>query len=317
MIRKAIRKAIVAGSFYPSDQAQLNKMLEKTFLGKFGPGMLPKGKAERKCDDAGKGKGADTGEASIVIVPHAGYIYSGQCAAHAYAALKNADCFVILGTNHSGYGNADFLLSHEDFETPLGIVKNDIELGEVLLQKCKEKNIDTAFDDAAHGLEHSIEVQLPFLQFIYKTKTLRILPVIVNRHNLNRHNKRSCEIFKMFARCIIEAAKKIRRSICFIASSDFTHYGAAYGFLPFPPQEARKKLYQLDKKAIDAILDLDTERFLEIAQSTTICGAGAIAIAIEAAKILKRKGKLLSYYTSADIVGNYSTAVGYAAISFS
>jgi hypothetical protein len=94
-----------------------------------------------------------------------------------------------------------------------------------------------------------------------------------------------------------------------------THYGPSYGFLPFV-ENVKEKLYDLDRKAIDQILKLNARSFLEIAKQTTICGAGPIAMMILAAKELgAKKGELLSYYTSGDVIGDYRNAVGYASLA--
>lgn len=296
-----MRKATAAGSFYPAEKEFLEKQIKESFLGNLGPKSLPPKKK---------------GEAVIgTIVPHAGYVYSGQCAAHAYKAIAEAekqDTFIVLGTNHTGYTESNFAISTQDFETPLGIVENDKEFSKLLLESgSKGKRFsagETAGDKMAHQYEHSIEVQLPFLQFILKQ--FKIVPIIVMPHM-------TYESYKDFAKLIIDTAKKLKRNICVIASSDFTHFGMAYGFFPFS-SDVKENLYKLDKDSIDSILEFNTKEFLAKAQETTICGAGAIALCIEICKQLKSKNaKLLKYYTSGDLSGDYNTAVGYASISFS
>ncbi len=278
-----MRKPVAAGTFYPSDEKELLEEITYSFTSKFGFGSL---------DSYGKAVGA--------IVPHAGYVYSGPCASHAYSSLKkDINTVVIFGTNHTGLGES-IALSDEVWMTPLGKVKPDTSFIEGL----KEEGFKV--DNTAHKFEHSIEVQLPFLQFKYKN--FLIVPICVShRASLNE--------VKKLAKAVIKLSNS--RTI-YLASSDFTHYGYNYGFLPFvgSREEVRTQLYNLDKRAIFAIENLDTKTFLNIANQTTICGTNAIVTMIELAKIKKLKPRLLQYYTSGDLLGDYSNAVGYAAIVF-
>ncbi len=293
-----MRRAIVAGSFYPTNKEALEKQIKESFLGNLGPKSLP--------SKIGKGK------IFGVIVPHAGYVYSGQCAAHAYKAIAESekpDTFVILGTNHTGYAESGFAVSSQDFETPLSIVRNDKEFSELLISAKKTRFSigETAGDKMAHQYEHSIEVQLPFLQFIFQDK-FKIVPIICQI--------RSYESYEEFAKLLVGTVRKLKRKICIIASSDFTHFGMNYGFFPFSI-DIKESLYKLDRDAINSVLKFKTTNFLEKAEKTTICGAGAIASCIEICKQLKsKKAELLKYYTSGDISGDYNNAVGYASIEF-
>jgi AmmeMemoRadiSam system protein B len=263
-----IRKPIVAGQFYPIDKAELEKQV-KSFI-------------KRKPDNSIK----------AAIVPHAGYIFSGKCAGKIYSLLPASETYIILGVNHNALGK-DIALSLENFETPLGEVKNDIELGKEILKKL---NIEE--DNNPHKYEHSIEVQLPFLQIIQKD--LKIVPIILKNYSLN-----TC---KNLAKIIADSANKLKKKTFIIASSDFTHAGPSYGF---------SGSIEIDKKAIDEILKLNSKTFLQVANTTTICGAGAIATIIETSKLLgAKKAKLLSYYTSAEIMPS-ENKVGYASIAFS
>jgi hypothetical protein len=286
-----LRKAIVAGSFYPADKKEL-----QTQIGDF----LEKVAYTKSKNIYG------------VIAPHAGYSYSGQCAAYAYKAIaeaKKVDTFIILGTNHTGYAESNFAVSTQDFETPLGIIKNDKEFSNLLVSaKGTRFSIgETAGDKLAHQQEHSIEVQLPFLQFTLCDK-FKILPIICQQQ--------AYENYVDFSRLLVKTAEKLERKICVIASSDFTHYGMAYGFMPFSTN-VKENLYNLDGKAIDLILKFKTAEFLNYSAKTTICGAAAIASAMEICRLLgSKKAKLLKYYTSGDIVNDYGNAVGYASVVF-
>jgi AmmeMemoRadiSam system protein B len=147
------RKAAYAGQFYERNEQALDKQIAECFEDKNGPGSLPLSKRN--------------GKIKAIIAPHAGYVYSGPCAAWAYkeiAETEFADIYIILGPNHSGSGNA---ISMEGYETPFGVARVDQEFVKALL----EKNDEIKIDEEAHAQEHSIEVQIPFLQFATKDNT--------------------------------------------------------------------------------------------------------------------------------------------------
>jgi len=262
-----VRKAIVAGQFYPLDKTELKKTIGKCI--------------QRKPNQAIR----------AAIVPHAGYFFSGKCAGHVYSILPNAETYVLLGVNHNSIGK-DIALSLEDFETPLGKIKNDIRLGQEIL-----KILQIEADNSAHNYEHSIEVQLPFLQ--QTQKNFKIVPIILKNYNL--------ETCKSLAKVIFDVSKKLKRKIICLASSDFTHTGPAY-MLDVD--------IKIDKQAIDEILKFNSKKFLSIVEKTSICGSGAIATTIEYIKLLEiKKAELLCYYDSSEIMSGRSK-VGYAAIAF-
>jgi len=279
------RNPVVAGQFYPPGFDELDKQLNECFYSKFGPGDLPVKKR--------------TKETVGIISPHAGYMFSGPCATSAYkevAESKFPETFIMLGLSHSGFGTC---LSLEDWKTPLGIVKNDKEL---------QKAIGLPVDEEAHSSEHSIEVQIPFLQFANKDRLndIRIAPIIASPDMR----------FKEIADTIFDAINKTERKVMIITSSDFTHYGLNYGYLPFK-EDVKENMYSLDKGAIKLIESLDPDKFLDYAGETraTICGKFPIAVSLELCKKLgAKKASLLRYYTSGDVVNDYSNAVGYASI---
>lgn len=281
-----IRKPVVAGMFYESDKELLKKQIEGCFYSRFGPGDLPKDKPDKQILG--------------IISPHAGYIYSGMCAAHGYKELaecRKPDVFILLGLSHQGYGSC---VSLEDWETPLGIAKNDKEFGKELMTNTGLKQ-----DENAHSQEHSIEVQIPFLQYIFK-ENLKILPIIISK---DRN-------YEQLAKQIVRTIKDSKKEVCIIASSDFTHYGINYGYVPFR-DNVKRNIYDLDNNAIKQIKSMDAYKFLNYADETgaTICGKYPVALLIELCRLMnKGKVKLLKYYTSADIINDYSSAVGYASI---
>lgn len=274
-----MREAVVAGSFYDQDPGSLREQIKNCFLSKFGPGKLP-GKAAK--------------ETKGVICPHAGYVYSGPCAAHSYKAVaesKKPDLFIILGLSHSGYGSC---VSLEDWRTPLGIAKIDKDFGKLLVKNGLEQN------EAAHEEEHSIEVQVPFLQYILED--FKFVPIIVSDYAA--------------ANAVKKAVGQSGKKVMFIASSDFTHYGSSYGYIPFKT-DVKNKMYALDAGAIEQIKMIDAKGFLDYLKKTgaTVCGKMPISAMLGC--IEAKKAELLKYYTSADISGNdYSMAVGYASIRF-
>jgi len=285
-----VRSPIVAGMFYEDDPEKLKKQIERCFFNnKFGPGSLPLKERNKKIIG--------------IIAPHAGYQFSGMGQAWGYKELAEselADTYIVLGTNHTGIGRSCTLL--DDFDTPLGIVRTDTEFA--------QKLIDSGFiiqNKEVHNKEHSIEVQLPFLQFVNEGKEFKILPIAVS-HNTN---------YELFGKKIIETAKELNRKICLICSSDFTHFGVNYAYMPFS-ENIKDNLEKLDKGAIEFIQKLDAWLFLNYVDETgaTICGRDAIATMISACNAIggKRKVKLLKYYTSGDVVNDYGNAVGYASI---
>ncbi|RLG18208.1 AmmeMemoRadiSam system protein B [Nanoarchaeota archaeon] len=285
-----MRKPVVAGQFYNAEKDGLLKEIEECFLSDFGVGKLP-GKSRGKKRILG------------AIVPHAGYVFSGPCASHAYYEISKVgkvDLFLILGTNHHGMGKR-VATSAIDWETPLGVCKIDKEF----VRKIVEKGI-AEVDEVAHAYEHSIEVQLPFIQFIQPD--FKFCPIIFRDLNLDECIETAENFWEVL---------KDLRSFVILASSDFTHYGPMYGYLPFL-SEVKENLYKLDREMIDLILNLEFEEFFKkvYGEGRTICGWLPITVLLILMKKFGAKGKLLKYYTSGDVVKDYSNAVGYASIVF-
>lgn len=282
-----VRTSVVAGMFYEEDKEKLNQQIEKCFMSKFGPKELPSDRNKRIIG---------------IIAPHAGYSYSGAGQAYSYKELGEAeiaDVYIILGTAHMGFPKA--ALTTESFETPFGVLEVDKEFADKLIEKKA-----VVSDKYPHVREHSIEVQLPFLQFVNKDRKFKILPIVVGQDT----------DYEKLGKVIANISKELNRKIVLICSSDFTHYGANYGFIPFK-DNVKENMYKLDKDAIKWIEKFDAWSFLDYIKETgaTICGAYAIAVFIEACKALGGKEvKLLNYYTSGDVVNDYDTAVGYGSL---
>ncbi len=283
-----MRKATFAGQFYPASQAALDKALEQAFLGERGPGSLPPRKHDRHVLAA--------------IVPHAGYDFSGQAAAwayHAIAATETPDLFIILAPNHH---SAESGTTTEPVETPLGMVRVDQAFVRGLVEKGT-----IGLDDQIMPAEHSVEVQLPFLQFILKDglEKLKIAPLLI-----------SADIdLKQLALDIKETLVEQNKKAIFIVSSDFTHHGPQYHYQRFN-QDAAAKIYDLDAQMIELIKERNAAEFAEFVdkEMATVCGALPIQLLLMLLKPCE--AKLEQYYTSGDVLDDYKNSVSYAAIVF-
>jgi AmmeMemoRadiSam system protein B len=195
-----MRKPAVAGSFYPGSLAGLQRQIEDCFKHPLGPGALP-----------GEGKPVERHTLGLVS-PHAGYIYSGPVAANGFfwiAAEKRPGTVVIVGPNHRGLGAAVAVGRERTWQTPLGTVEVDVGMGEAIVAAGHWAK----WDDLAHSMEHSLEVQVPFLQYIYGSE-FRIVPIAMLRQEL--------EIAQDLGRAIAATLKG--KDGLVIASSDFSHY---------------------------------------------------------------------------------------------
>jgi MEMO1 family protein len=273
------RKPAVADVFYPADAKALSGLVEN---------FLKKAHADRNA----------SGRALSVVAPHAGYVYSGQVAAYSYAALAEShkkrkfDSLVIVGPNHTGRGEP-ISVSMQDWETPLGTVRNDAALSRRIIDHSEL----VSEDEDAHEEEHSVEVQLPFVQV-----ALGDVPCV-----FVCMGDQSPESAELLCRAILSAAKGIRRNVAVVASSDFDHYE--------PASVAKGK----DLPAIEAIGKLDVSKFngLLAGSGDTACGYGPISVAAGFAKECGAKeGRLLKYANSGDATKDYSSVVAYASIAF-
>ena len=276
-----VRPPSQAGAFYEARFDALKKQIEQCFLHKFGPGHLPTVQLQ--------------GPRNIVslISPHAGYIFSGSTAAKAYFELAldgKPELFIIIGPNHTGFGSGVSIMLEGIWQTPFGDVLIDTEAATEI--QASSNYID--IDDVANLYEHSIEVQLPFLQYVYG-ENVNFVPICMMMQDL--------EVSQDVGKAVGKAISK--RNAVVIASTDLTHY---------KPQKVAKEKDQL---VIDAILELNEKHLQDVVEDNRIgmCGVGPTSAAIVAAKMLgAKKAKLLSYKTSGDITGDFSRVVGYASI---
>ncbi|MDP8263604.1 MAG: AmmeMemoRadiSam system protein B [Candidatus Ancaeobacter aquaticus] len=265
------RLPAVAGQFYPDTEKLLKIEIEKYI-------------------DPKKDKSNVIG----VMSPHAGYMCSGMVAGQLFSEIHVPDTVIILGPNHRGLGSDYAIMSEGQWQTPLGTV----DIDQTLAYKIREKCSYIKEDEDAHRHEHSLEVQVPFLQYV--KKDVRIVPICIGGYDE--------EVFECVGKCIAESIKETESKVLIIASSDMTHYESA--------EAAKEK----DEMALQAILKLDEKKMLHTVSdyNITMCGYAPTAIMLIAAKELgAKKAHLVSYMNSGDAIGDYSSVVGYAGVTVS
>lgn len=275
------RRPAVAGTFYPADRNDLIRLIESCFTHALGPGKLP-------------GSG-DAKEGLVALIsPHAGYVYSGPVASHGFLLLsgeKKPDTVIVVGPNHSGVGTDVSLYPEGRWLTPLGSIDIDGELTYSLVRRSDVFSVD----DFSHASEHSIEVQLPFLQYVLKD--FKLVPICM----LDQSKETSKKVGDAVAETVIG------KRVLLVASSDLTHYE--------PADAARKK----DEQVLSGAMALDVDRLYSTLASigSTACGYGPMTVAMRVAQKLGAKGgRLLKYANSGDIMGDNRAVVGYASAAF-
>lgn len=270
MGEKELRKPCVAGRFYPGSRASLAREVAS---------FLREGPRE---------------DAVAIICPHAGYVYSGAVAGAAYSSVNIPDRVILLGPNHTGLGPDASVMPSGTWEIPTGAVEVDAPLASKLLSSSPLFKSDLS----AHMMEHSLEVQLPFIHAV--NPGAKIAPVTVMRADA----KECEEMGKALASVVSGEAGKV----LIVVSSDMNHYE--------PDRETRVK----DAIAIKKVEGLDARGLLDAARERgiTMCGVLPAAIAIFAARALgARSARLISYATSGEVSGDMDAVVGYAAIVIS
>ena len=284
----SVRTPAVAGRFYPGRAEELlREVRDFTSTGKIS---------------------ITTGRIAAIgcVAPHAGYIYSGGVAGAVYSRLEIPERCVILCPNHTGKGHPLAIMANTTWQTPLGEVAADADMGARLLRRFPALQEDSA----AHRAEHAIEVQLPFLQAL--RPELKIVPiaigtsdfdvlrglgealadVIADRHEEDRHEEDRHE-------------EDQDEKVLIIASSDMNHY------------ESDEITRVKDHKAIERVLAMDARGLWEVVMNEDIsmCGFGPTIVMLTAAKILgATSATLVKYATSGDVSGDYESVVGYAGI---
>jgi hypothetical protein len=234
-----------------------------------------------------------------VLSPHAGLLYSGPVAGAVYSSVELPDTFVLIGPNHTGLGAPISLMASGQWETPLGTVNIDEPLAAAILAKSSRMREDTL----AHLREHSLEVQLPFIQYFKKNFT--IVPIQMLDVRLESCLEVGRAVAGAIAECGVRSAECKSNGVLIVASSDMSHYESA--------EAAKEK----DHKAIRHILDLDPEGLYRTVRDNGIsmCGFGPAVAMLTACKALgATRAELIKYANSGEASGDYKQVVGYAGI---
>ena len=275
-----VRKSPIAGSWYPGDKKQLQQQIED-YLAKAKPPTLG-------------------GRICALISPHAGIQWSGQAAACGYKLLKGQKIkrVIVLGPSHYSGFRGLATSAEEYYETPLGKIKVDKEISEALYKIALFQGPRNA-----ELQEHSLEMQLPFLQVVIGEFLL--VPLVVGELSITD-----------YAEAARVLSPYLDANTIVVASSDFTHYGYRFDYLPFK-ENPRDNLKKLDEGAAKKIIAKDFQGFLNYVDTTgaTICGTRPIGIVMKMLPA-KAQGTLLDYYTSGDLTGDFSSSVSYASIAF-
>ena len=268
-----IRQPAVAGTFYPKEPDALRRQVEDLAAGAAPP-------------PAGAG-----GAAVAILVPHAGYVYSGRIAAVTYRAVSLPRSVVVLCPNHTGRGAPIAMLDEGGWQTPLGDAPIDGGLARAVLALCRGAQVDAE----AHRREHAIEVQVPFLQVLAPDSTL--VPICVGTLDLPR--------LLDLGRALAEAIGAAGGESLIVISSDLSHY--------IPAARAERQ----DRKAIDRVLAVDPEGLHRVVleEEISMCGVAPAVAGLEAARRLGAgAGRLIAYGHSGEINGDTRSVVGYAGI---
>ena len=275
-----LRKPAVAGSFYPNNPGELTNLIENCL-------------DESGCSKISKPESFEGSDYPIhIMVPHAGYQYSGAIAAKGYCKIVQngfPEVFVILSPNHTGYGSEISVFNEGEWITPLGNVKVDEDFANSIVS-----HSDVASNDfQAHLYEHSIEVQLPFLQ--YFSNDFKIVPITMGSQSFSASND--------LAKAIYDSSEELNKSYCIIASTDLSHFNT------------QEKANKVDGFVLEDIENMNEFKLYEevIQYNITMCGYGPVMTAIAVSKMTdKHKCEILKYKTSGDVTGDLSSVVGYA-----
>ena len=262
-----LRRPAVAGRFYPAEPDKLTQSLREF--------LEP---AEQRTKPIG------------VMVPHAGYMYSGHVAGAVYARLDLPQRNIVLCPNHTGLGRPLSIMKSGAWETPLGNMQVDQEMCEALMAA------DAYLEDdaAAHRLEHALEVQLPFMQHIGGT-SVQFVPITIGTDSFERLDE--------LGRAIAKVVRNVDPGTLIVASSDMNHY------------ESDSTTRVKDRKAIDQILAMEPRGLYDIVrrEKISMCGYGPAVSMLTAAKLLgATRAELVKYATSGDVSLDYDHVVGYA-----
>jgi AmmeMemoRadiSam system protein B len=271
-----IRQPAVAGYFYQGSRSALKDQVERF--------VEPEAKKIRALG---------------IVSPHAGLIYSGPVAGAVYSRIELPGTIVLIGPNHTGLGAPVSLMTNGSWETPLGVVRINEDLAAAILSRSGR----ISEDSVAHLREHSLEVQLPFIQYLRSEFT--IVPIQMMDTRLETCMELGNAIAQAIAECEVRSAEYKAGGTLIVASSDMSHY--------VPAATAKKK----DQAAIKRILELDAQGLYYTVRDENIsmCGFGPAVAMLAACKVLgATKAELVKYANSGDVSGDYDQVVGYAGI---
>lgn len=267
--KENIRSSILAGTWYPENKRTLSKTIE---------GYL-----------SGVNAGSLKGELMAVVVPHAGYMYSGQVAAHAYARLqkRNFKRVILIGPSHKvGFRGVSVNLQ-SGYETPLGVVPVDRDLGKKII----DAHALIQWVPRAHASEHSLEIQLPFLQTVLKD--FQIVPIIMGEQDFQ-----TCSYL---SRTLVRVMKNLDGTLL-LASTDLSHF------------HNYKRARELDLNFIKRVQDFDPQGLADALFSgkCEACGGGpVITVMLTAQALGANRAAILNYANSGDVTGDHDRVVGY------
>jgi AmmeMemoRadiSam system protein B len=262
------RQPVVAGQFYPGQADELRRTVKEFLTGEKPPRS-----------------------AIGMMVPHAGYVYSGAIAGQTFSRVEIPPTVVLLGPNHTGYGSHLAVFPSGSWATPLGEAEVNADLSARIIEECP----GAIADDLAHRFEHSLEVQIPFIQV--KSPTTRIVPVCVGHSSLDS--------LLAFGEALGQVVEKTPGKVLLVGSSDMTHY------------ESAEKARDQDMKALKKILELDSDGLyhLVLTERISMCGVFPMVVLLAAAQHLgAKKGTLVHYGNSGDVTGDRAEVVGYAGV---
>ena len=265
------RAPAVAGTFYEASPERLRAQVSACFA------ENPRATAKEKFIGA--------------VVPHAGLMYSGHVAAAFYALAQLPKRYIILCPNHTGAGHYAAINREGDWRTPFGSVPIDADLSAALMSKTRL----LADDWRAHSREHSLEVQLPFLQEL--VGDFKFVPICLATHKY--------ELCQEIGNAIADVVAEQSEPVALLASSDLNHY------------QDQKTTLQKDQQAIDQVLSLDPRGLWQVIEEHDISMCGFIpttTMLVAAKKLGATSARLIKHATSGDINGDWSHVVGYAAI---
>lgn len=267
-----IRPPAVSGLFYSANTSELKRSVET---------YLRNASLENEIFNE---------DIRAIIVPHAGFIYSGQTAAYAYKAIKSKkyDAVVIVGPSHRKYFRGISLFPGDAYRTPLGEVAINKELRSEMIDEDEQ----IVLSDEGHLEEHSIEVQLPFLQLLYGD--FQFVPVIMGDQSRTYVDRLARKLENVLH----------HKNVLLIASTDLSHY--------YPYETA----VDIDKRAIDSVARYDNEELMERLEQREVeaCGGGPMVAVMQSSKLLGcQTSSVLHYCNSGDVSGDKSAVVGYLA----